>query len=316
MPEPRSGFDLRLPTFPVVQLVLLALMVWVFAIGGTVTFGTWGEVDTRILSGYLIPALALHAWSGLPSAPRLWPRVLAWALVFVMLAHSQVLLQPVLIGALGLLAALDLGLHAARVPKRERLPLGARVTLGITALLCLAALWFLWTYATFEALTRLGAAVVLAAALVVAGTLYPSMRMPTRLLPALGAYYLFVVLVAAPILPFGPAIAWWLLCGMVLVGAVVSARHVSGEELPERHRRHEHAIAQLPDPLLAHDADLVERFLATGAGSKDLSLRVERATGREAHGKALAALVKETGGPRAGREHRAYALRRLLEMSE
>lgn len=311
MPEGR-GFELRLPTFPVLQLALLALTAWMSLIGGTITFGTWGDLDVRLAGAYVIPALALHAWSSL--RPRMWPRALAWGLVFAMCVHSQVLLQPVLLATLGLLAILDLGLHSARVPRSQASP-AARAVAGLTVLAAVGILFVLYQVATFDALTRLGATTVLGAALVVACALYPAMRAPQRLLPALGVYYLAFVLMAAPILPFGPAIAWWFLCASVFLGAVVAARHVSGHELPPAQRRHEHVVSHLPDPFLAAEADAIERFLASGAGARDLSRRVEAALGRDDGGKLLPDHVKDIGGPRAGREHREYALRRILESS-
>lgn len=309
----RSGFELDLKYgVPIVQFTFLALMVWVFLVGGTITFGTWGDVDARLMAGYLIPALALHAWSGW--RPRLWPRVAAWALVFVMLVHTGTLVQPLVLATLGLLAALDLGLHASKVP-RSRVSVAARAAAAGTGLIAFGLLVFLYQFATFDAMMRLGATTILGAALVIACALVPAMRAPQRLLPALGVYYLAFVLMAAPVLPFGPAIAWWFLCASVFLGAIVAARHVSGTELPEGQRKHEHVVSHLPDPFVAADANMVEEFLATGAHTQALSERIEAARGLEPTGKALREAVREVGGKRPGREHRTHALRHLLEMT-
>lgn len=300
---------------PMVQIVLLALCIAMLAIGGSVTFGTWGDLDLQLAMAYVVPALLLHAFSASARRPRLWPRVFAWILIFAMCVHTVVLLQPPVIATLALLALLDCGLHSTRVPKGQA-SLAARIVAASTVLVTLGLLAFLYQFATFDAMVRLGATTVLGAALVIACALYPAMRAPQRLLPALGVYYLAFVLMAAPVLPFGPAIAWWFLCASVFLGAIVAARHVSGTELPEGQRRHEHVIHAMPDPFLAADSQAVERWLAHGEEAAPLSRRIEAARGRQPTGTTLSSLADEIAEGRPRREHREYALRNLLENPE
>jgi hypothetical protein len=140
------------------------------------------------------------------------------------------------------------------------------------------------------------------------------MRAPERLLPALGVYYLFFGLVAAPILPFGPAIAWWVLCASVLLGAMVAARHVSGDEVPEGQRRHQQVVGRLEDHALAATSLDVEAFLATGAGAEILEARIGAARERALPPDALMALARDAArGQPIQRAHRERALRQLLE---
>jgi hypothetical protein len=158
--------------------------------------------------------------------------------------------------------------------------------------------------------------VVVAASLACAAALHKPLRRPERLLPALGAYYLFFAFVAAPVLPFGPAIAWWLLCLLLLVGGAVAARAASGHDVPLGLGRHKHEVHALPDAAAATLAARLEAFLATGTGAEGLSTRLERAAGQEPTGQSLSKLATlHARGEAPERAHRERALRTLLELN-
>jgi len=297
--------------FPILHLTLLAFAFLLLLVGGPLGIGSWGIADLRLLAAYMLAALALHAWStAAPSRPA-WARGLAWVLVVAMCIHSGALAQAPLLAALLLLGALDVVVHARHAPP-PRLPFKLRAAAGAIAAAAFVGVLLLAVFATQEAIVRLGAAVVLAAALVIACATRPTLRAPQWLLPALGLYYLFFVLAAVPVLPFGPAVAWWLLCGSLFIGALVAARHVSGDDLPQGMVHHQHVVHRLVDPRLAIRAEEVERFLATGIGASLLADRASRATGTPVTAEDL--LPELRGGPTttSAREEREAALRRIL----
>jgi hypothetical protein len=296
---------------PLVHIVLLVPVALGLVVGDTLTLGSWGALDVRLAALYLLPALLLHAWA---SAARrgLAPRLGAWAIVAAMCVHTGVLLQPPVLAAVALGALLDAALHRAEAaaPRRERASPGARMAAGLIGLLAVLALALLARFATPDAALRLGLAALLAAALAVAAVLSPGLRAPARLLPALGLYYLAFALGAAPVLPFGPALAWWLLCGSLCAGAALAARHVRGPDLPPAARRHEHVVQALPDPLLAADVAAVQRYLASGDGAQPLAERVARASGEPAMQQRVLRLAH---GSQAERER---ALREALGLTD
>lgn len=267
------------PRAPLLQLVLMGLAAFVLALGGSLTLGTWGDLDARLVMAYVLPALALHAWSTASGRRRTGARAAAWGLAFAMAAHTQALLRPDALAVLGTLAALDLALyarrpvgHAAKRPLRDR----AAAAAGLGGALVMAA--WLALNAPPEVALRLGLAALATGTLAAGLALRPALRAPRSLLPLLAAHYLLFALVAAPVLPLGPAVAWWVLCLSVLAGALAAARHVSGAEAPP-HARHEHREAPLPDPLVRACASELERFLATGRASPALAARLARAVG-------------------------------------
>jgi hypothetical protein len=292
--------------------------VWVFFVGGTLTIGSWGDFDVRLAMVYLLPAIALHAWGCYLGRGGLAAKGAAWVLVGAMCFSSGVLFRVTVLAMVAFLAALDLALHARTAPasQRPRAPLRARLAAAVILLAALGGVALLWQFTTFEASVRLGAAVALAAALGVAAALRPALRAPQLLLPALGGFYLFFVLVAAPIIPFGPLVAWWLLCGALLLAAIVALRHVSGPEAPWGLTKHEHAVAALPDIALQATARDVERWLARGDGEEALAQRIEAATGKPVRGSSLREALAGMGVEAPQRADREQALRRILEMTE
>ncbi|HEV8361584.1 MAG TPA: hypothetical protein VGR28_14140 [Candidatus Thermoplasmatota archaeon] len=296
---------------PWVHVLLLFLGLWAMVVGGTVTVGSWGDFDVRLAMVYLIPAIALHAWGSYLGRGGVVAKAAAWLLVGWMCVASGVLLRAVVLLAVGLVAALDLALALKSAPRaeRQRAPLKLRAAAAGIAVAALAGVALLAQFANFEPAVRLSVAVIVLAALAIAATLRSALRAPQKLLPALGVYYVFFAFVAAPVLPFGPLVAWWALILLLLAGALVAARHVLGAEAPWHLAPHEQGVVALPDPAVAATANDVDLYLQHGDHADALAERVAHATGKPAS--TLTKLARK--GTPAQRE---AALRDLLELTD
>lgn len=303
---------------PLIHLALAGLTMVVLLIGGTVQFSTWGSVQVRLVATYALAAILLHGASGY-LGPGLWLRGIAWLVLAGGAVHSGVLFRPEVLGPLSAVAALDLVLHRSQVTA-EIVEIGnlARVIAGVTTLAAVVLVGVLILLASDPlVLARLGATVLVAWGVVVTFSMRPDARDIPTLLAGAGAFSVTFLLLTAPVLPFGPLLAYWAIIGSVALAVVTGAFTTTQDVLDDDVHVHRQAIRSLPDPVIHGTREQVRQYLSTGTGGRQLSQRIETALGRQEDGRLLPALAEaQARGSRPSRKDRAAALAELLDIDQ
>ncbi len=305
-------------TPPLVHLALLGGVFLMLTIGGTVTFGSWGTFPVRTSAYYLASAIVLHAISRYVPRAGLAVRAMAWGVLVAMTLHVQSLLRPEVLLPLAAVATVDLVVHRTELTSDTQMPAGtaAKVIAGITSLAAIGLVTALVILARdAQVLTRLGAVVLIGWALTTVLALRPATRTPVTLLAGAGAFSISFLLLAGPVLPFGPLIAYWVAVLAVTAAVLASTFSHSQEAFDPDRQRHNQRVRPLPDPVLAPLAEHVRTFLKTGSGARELSTRVEAALDRDEGGRLISAMCEaQAKGTRPGRADRTRALAELLEI--
>lgn len=301
---------------PLVHLGLLAGVAVLLLIGGNVTFSDWGRVPVRTVGLYALGGILLHAASRYLSRGGLVLRGIAWLTAVGGALHLSPLRRPEVIVPLVALAAVDLALARSKATAELEVPPGA-LEKGIAGLASLAALVLLAVLVPLAqdalVLTRLGAVVVIGWALVAALAMRPAARTPVTLLGAAGAFSLAFLLLAGPVIPFGPLLSYWVAVLAVSLAVITATFTRSDPSFTEDQRRHEQTVRALPDPVLASLAERVRRFVESGQGAEALSRRVESALDRDEDGTLLPAMSEARArGTHPSRADRREALAELL----
>lgn len=302
---------------PLIHLALAGLALLVLLIGGTVQFSTWGSVQVRLVTTYALAAIVLHGASRYTGG--LWLRGAAWLTLAGGAIHSGVLLRPEVLGPLAALGALDLTIHRSQVTRTvvEVSDL-ARIVAGLATLagiVLVGALVLLASDALI--LARLTVTVLVAWAIVVAFSMRPEVRDIPTLLGGAGAFSITFLLLAAPVLPFGPLLAYWAIVGAVALAVVTGAFTTTDDVLDDDVHVHHQAVRSLPDPVIHRTREQVRQYLSTGTGARELSRRIETALGRDERGRLLPALAEaQARGSRPSRKDRTAALAELLDVDQ
>lgn len=303
---------------PLVHLGLLAAVTMLLLIGGTVTFGDWGTVPVRLVALYALGAILLHAVSNYVPQGSLFVRGGAWAIVLAAPLHITPLLRPEVMLPAAALAGLDLALHctAARTDLDVPPGTGGKVVAAVASLAAIVLLGLLVPLAQGAlVLTRLGVVILTGWALVGVLAMRPALRTRLTLLGAAGTFSLTFLLLAGPVIPFGPLLAYWVLILSVTLAIVTATFTQSGDPVPAGQARHEQTVRALPDPILAPLAERVQRFIETGQGARALSRRIEAALDRDEDGTLLPAMCEaQAHGTRPSRGDRRNALAELLDV--
>lgn len=307
----------RPAVLPWAHLGLGSLAVLLLLIGGTATFGSWGTLEVRVAMLYVLAALGLHAASRQSRRAGLPLRLGAWASLLALTVHQQVLLRAEVVVPLLALAALDITLHRAELTNEvltaSRLSKAIAAVATVVMVLALVALVLL--AADGLVLARLGATVLVGWALLVVLALRPHLRTPLHLLGASGVLSVTFLLLAAPVMPFGPLLAYWVLIASMAVAVLTSTVSGTDHGLDPAKRRHAQRVHPMPDPVIAPLREDVRVFLTSGEGASQLSRRLEQALGRDENGRLLPALSEARAkGTVPSRADRARALAELLEI--
>lgn len=301
---------------PLVHLGLGAIIAMLLIVGGSVTFGSWGTVPVRLVALYALAAVTLHAASTRVPKGGLVVRAAAWGVVLGAPLHVRPLLRPEVLLPAAAIAAVDMALARAQLSADLDVDPGTagKVVAGVTSLAAIVLLGLLIPLAQDALiLARLGTVIVTGWALVATLSLRPALRTPGTLLGAAGALSLTFLLLAAPVVPFGPLLAYWVLVLSTTLAVVTVTFTDSDTPLDERHTRHEQTVRPLPDPVLAPLADRIERFIETGQGAQALSTRVEHALDRDEDGTLLPAMCETIShGTKPSRADRRRALAELV----
>lgn len=302
---------------PFVHVVLAGAALLALLIGGTATFGAWGSIGVRRAALYALAAIAMHGASRYAGEASVHLRVGAYVVLAALTVDERVLFRVEVLAPLAALAVADLVIHRADL-SRPRIQAGtaAKLIAGLATLGLVGLLTTLVLLASERlVLVRLGATVLIAWVLVTLFALRPATRRPEALLVGAGAFSIGFVLLAAPVLPFGPLLAWWAIITAGALAVLTGTVTHSGPGLAPETRRHAQRVASMPDPLLAPLAEDVRRFIETGDGGRALSQRIEHALGRSENGNLLPALSgAQSKGARPSRGDRTRALAELLQV--
>lgn len=314
----QTGHGHRTHDPPLLHLALAGLTLVVLLIGGRAQFSTWGSVQVRLVATYALAAIVLHGASRYVD-PGLWLRGVAWLVLAGGVIHSGVLLRPEVLGPLAAVAALDLVIHRSQVTA-EIVEIGnlARVIAGVTTLAALVLVGALILLASDPLiLARLNATVLVAWGIVVTFSMRPGVRDIPTLLAGAGAFSVTFLLLTAPVLPFGPLLAYWAIIGSVALAVVTGAFTTTEDVLDDDVHLHRQAIRSLPDPVIHGTREQVRQYLSTGTGSRQLSRRIETALDRQEDGRLLPALAEaQARGSHPSRKDRAAALAELLDIDQ
>jgi hypothetical protein len=302
---------------PVVHLGLGAVAVAMALVGGRTRLGSWGSVPLVRAAAWLAAATTLHGIGQRLPRGGLVVRGLAWGLALGATFDLEALLRPQVVGPLALLAAADLVLAARSADAEGPSPdaVGRLVAGGATvaALGLLAVVLSLARSATIG--LRLAATVTVGWAVVTALGLYPARRSTGTLLGGAGLVGVAFLVLAAPVLPFGPLLAWVVMVGSVALAVVAASFEAASPSLAPGRSRHRQTVVPVPDPELAPLADDVQRYLETG-GAEELSRRVEAALEVDEGGALLEQSARELAGGPPDPEHRRRALAQLLDVPD
>lgn len=301
---------------PIVHLGLAALAASLLIVGGQAELGSWGSVALAPLAGWILAATLVHGVAvHLPRGGTVG-RGLAWGVAAASTLHLTTLLRVEVLAPLLLAAAVDLALasRGTEAPGGPDPDPGGKAVAGTATLAALVLAAVIVPLAQSPSIAlRLTATVAVGWACLTGLAVYPHLRSPAAYLGAAAATSLAFLLLAAPLLPFGPLLAYWVLVGSVGLAVVAAAyERVDPTIAPER-VRHEQTVDPIPDPVLAPLADAVERFVATGRGAPELSDRVARAT-EQGEGDRLAARTRALADGEPTADDRARALAELLDV--
>jgi len=304
-------------TPPIVHLTLLAAVGVALLIGGMMTFQSWGTLPVRPFAGYLALAIGLHGASRLVDRGSLELRGVAWAVVALMPVHLTTLLRPEFLVPVVALAIVDLVQHRQAATADLEITAGAlgKGIAGLATVAAIAIVGVLVPLATTPlVLARLAIVTIVGWALISAFSLRPAIRQPVPSLAAAGAFGVTFVLLAGPVLPYGPLLSYWVTVLAVAVAVLVATFDGSREPLDAEHTKHEQTVRSLPDPVLAPLADRIHAFLARGENRRDLSRRIEDAISEDHGGRLLDELTHENAIGRETSQQRLEALAEALDV--
>lgn len=303
---------------PLVHLGLLSGITLLFAIGGQITFGDWGSVPVRRVALYALVATLLHASSSYLGRGKLAVRGATWLVVLAAPLDLAPLLRPEVLVTVAAVAAVDLAIARQEVSVDLDVDpgTGGKIVAALASLAAIVLVGVLLPLAQDAlVLTRLATVILVGWALVGVLAMRPALRTPLTLLGAAGALSLAFLLLAAPVLPFGPLLAYWTAILSVSAAVLTASFTRSDDPVAPEHRRHEQTVRPLPDPVLAPLAERIRRFIETGQGGQALSIRIEAALDRDEDGRLLPALCEARAtGERPTRLDRRAALARLLDV--
>jgi hypothetical protein len=261
---------------PVLQVLLAGVAAFALAAGGTATFQGWGRVPVRPLAQFLLVGAALHAASRY-ARPGYVPRALAWVVWAVGIAFTTPLSTTPVLGALAAAGLLDLAFHGGDAEPRPEVgsrAVGAAVARAVTSLLVGIGAARLAGAGADGA--RLAATALAGGGLVAAYALRARARTPGRLLAGALAFGIVFRVLAAPILPLGPILAYWVLVGAAVLALAAGTRSGVRPGLPEDLERHDQVVERKPDPLDRGLESALRSYLAGTAAPR----RVRRAVAR------------------------------------
>lgn len=298
-----------------VHVGLLGVVFIVLLIGGQATLGSWGMVPVRSLSLFLLAAIVTHGASNLLPRGQTAARAGAWGILVASTLFFEPLLRAPVVVPILVLGTVDVAVHRRGLDVGE-VPAGARgqAIAGVTTVVMLVLIAVLMVISRDGlVLARLGGAVVVAWLLVSVIALRPGLRSPLVLLGASGLVSVAFLFLAAPVLPYGPVLAYLVLVGSMALAVFASVSVGVQAAWGAGHVRHEQTVEVLPDPALSSLSARVERFVASGRGGEALSVRVEEALGVQEGGRLLGRAVRAQAGDQdPSVEHREEALVRLL----
>lgn len=281
---------------PIAHLVLLAGLALAFLVGGRIAFASWGRAPVRPLVAALAVAVLVHAASRFVPRHGLTLRSLAWLIVATVPLYVTPLLRVEVLVPVVAIGIVDVAQHRAGATVDADVPAGAlgKGIAGLATVGLVAILAVLVTLAKSTGiLVRLGFVAAAGWGLISVFALRPSTRTPWTLLGAAGAFSLTFALLAAPVVPLGPLMTYWV--AIVAVLAAVLTATVTGTEtgVREGHRVHEQTVRTLPDPVAARLADRVHEVVTGTSDAEGLSRRVEQAIDRPADGRLLDERARE-----------------------
>lgn len=302
---------------PIVHLGLASIAVAMLVVGGRYQLGSWGAIGLRATAVWLATATIVHGLARtLPRGNRV-VRGLAWGLAIASTLHQTALLRPQVVLPLALAGTIDV-LLVAEGTAEERLDpdTAGKAVAGVATLAALVGVAILLPLSADASVgMRLSATILVAWASVTALALAPHLRTPARYLAAAGATSVAFLLLAAPVLPFGPLLGYWVTVLTVAVAVLAATYGGTREEIDPERARHEQHVHPIPDPVLAGLADRVDRFVETGNGGPELSRRIEAALDRDDDGRLLGQAVQtRADGATPDRRARTNALRDLLDV--
>lgn len=261
---------------PFLQVALAAVAAFALATGGTATFQGRGRVPVRPLAQFLLVGAALHAAS-LYARPGYIPRGLAWLVWIAGAAVTGPLGAPAILGGLAAVGLLDLAFHGGE-PRESPAP-GSRsvaaAVVGASASLILAVVAARVAGAGPEA-ARLVVTALAGGGLVAAYALRPRVRTPGRYLAGALAFGVLFRVMAAPVLPLGPILAYWVLVGAAVLALAAGTRTGARPGVPRGVERHAQQVHRKPDPLDRGLESALRSYVA-GVGS---ARRVRQAVAR------------------------------------
>lgn len=302
---------------PVVHLGLASVAVAMLVVGGRYQLGSWGPIALRPTALWLASATLVHGVARtLPRGQRA-VRGLAWGIAVAATVHQTALLRAQVVLPLILAGAVDV-LLVAEGAAEERLDPDAagKAVAGVATLAALIGIAVLLPLARETSVgLRLSGTILVAWAVLTGLGLAPHHRTPTRYLAGAGLVSVAFLLLAAPVLPFGPLLAYWTTILTVAVAVLAATYAGTRAEIEPERTRHEQRVRPIPDPVLAALADRVDRFVDTGSGGPELSRRVEAALDRDDGGRLLGQAVQARASEGANdRQARSSALRDLLDV--
>lgn len=303
---------------PLVHLGLLGGVALLMLIGGEATFGSWGTVGVRRLGLYALAAILVHGASRYAPTGRLAIRGAAWLILLGSTLDLTPLLRVEVLVPVAATGAVDLALARTEAQVDLDVPpgTGAKVVAGVTTLAAIVLVGVLIPLAQDAlVLSRLSAVVLTGWALVSVLALRPALRTPMTLLGAAGALSVSFLLLAAPVLPFGPLLAYWVAILSVTAAVLTATFTRSDEPIDPALVRHEQTVRPLPDPVLAPLTERIRSFVESGRGARALSRRVEAALDRDEDGTLLPAMCEARArGTKPSRTDRRAALAELLDI--
>lgn len=298
-----------------VHVGLLGVVLIVLLIGGEATLGSWGMVPVRPLSLFLLAAIMTHGASNLLPRGQTAARAGAWGILAASTLVFEPLLRAPVVAPILVLGAVDIVVHRRGLDAGEG-PAGARgqAIAGVTTVLMLVLVAVLTVISRDGlVLVRLAGTVFVAWFIVSAIALRPGLQSPVVLLGASGLVSVAFLFLAAPVLPYGPVLAYLVLVSSMALAVIASVSLGVQAAWGAGHVRHEQTVEVLPDPALSSLSARMERFVASGRGEEALSVRVEEALGVKEGGGLLGRAVRAQAGDQdPSVETREEALVRLV----
>lgn len=259
----------RAPRPPVIQAGLAAVAAYALAVGGTVTFEGLGRVPVHPLAELLLVGAALHAASRYVH-PGFVPRGLAWTAWAAASALSGPLARPWVVGGIAAAGLLDLAFLGGPDPEPQRSPgsrdVGAALVAG--GLGVALALWAAYVAGGGPVAVRLTTTALAGGGLAAAYALRPAARTPGRLLVGALAFAVVFRVLAAPVLPLGPILAYWVLVGAAVLALAAGTRTGVRQAVPDGLERHTQHVEARPDPLDRGLEPALRSYLDGGASPR------------------------------------------------